>query len=158
MAWLRKKTRLENKRLKSGMLEHQLLDKKDQEILMEVHRLRLDVCAISETKLKGRRTTTYNNYILIYSGKGKDERTKSGVGIFIQEKYEQHITNIAYINDKSALQARLELQKKHIDIVSLYASDISKLKVEKKECYNQLEIQHEYLDNENQVYASTTWG
>ena len=31
---------------------------------MEVHRLRLDVCAISEVKKKGNGTTKYNNYIL----------------------------------------------------------------------------------------------
>lgn len=54
---------------------------------MKEHRLQLDICAIFETKKEGNKTTNYNNYILIYSAKGKKGRAKSGVGLLIHGKY-----------------------------------------------------------------------
>ena len=117
---------------------------------MEVHRLRLDLCAISKVKNKGNETTKYNNYILIYSGKERNERAKSGVGLLIHKKYEQHITNIAYINDR-LIHATLEIQKKQIDIVSVYAPDISKPKVEREEFYNQLDVLLNTIPRENKL-------
>ena len=72
------------------------------------------------------------------------------MGLLIHKKYEQHITNIAYINDR-LIHATLEIQKKQIDIVSVYAPDISKPKVEREEFYNQLDVLLNTIPRENKL-------
>lgn len=72
------------------------------------------------------------------------------MGLLIHEKYEHHITNISYIND-SLLYATLEIEKKRIDVVSVYAPDISKPKIEWEEFYSQLEEIFNTIPRENKV-------
>jgi len=47
---------------------------RDQEITMELQRCKIDICAINETKKKGTGITSYNEYILIYSRMGREQR------------------------------------------------------------------------------------
>lgn len=46
---------------------------------MEEHNI--DICALSETKRKGKRNIAYPGYILKYSGYEKHKRTTAGVRI-----------------------------------------------------------------------------
>ncbi|XP_056643832.1 craniofacial development protein 2-like [Diorhabda sublineata] len=98
---------------------------KDQEILLEIKRHKLDICALSETKKKGKGNSKYGNYILIYNGKNKNERATSGVGLLLHESYENQIRNIIYVNDR-ILQATINLQKSRPTHISIYAPDSSK--------------------------------
>lgn len=68
---------------------------KDQEIIMELKYHNIDICAISETKKRGKGTSDYNEYILAYSGKPKNERAASGVGILISSRLADHISKKA---------------------------------------------------------------
>ncbi|XP_055384192.1 uncharacterized protein LOC129613898 [Condylostylus longicornis] len=113
--------------------------KRDQEILIELTSHKIDICALSETKKKGKGSTKYNNFVLVYSGKDKTERASSGVGLLIHEKFEKSISHIEYTNDRILL-VTLNLQQ-HIKthIISIYAPDISKTKTEKDAFYTELQ-------------------
>ena len=49
---------------------------RNHEILTELHNLRIDFCAISETKKKGKGTVFIDDYILAYSGKQKESPSR----------------------------------------------------------------------------------
>lgn len=64
--------------------------------------------------------------MLIYSGKNKNERATSGVGLLVHQKFEANIKDIAYISDR-LMQITINLQKKSAThIVAIYAPDINK--------------------------------
>lgn len=52
---------------------------KDQEIIMEIIKHKIDICFISEVRKKGKGNTRYWNHIFFYSGMNKDVRAKAGV-------------------------------------------------------------------------------
>ncbi|XP_030753808.1 uncharacterized protein LOC115880664 [Sitophilus oryzae] len=79
------------------------------------------LCALSETK---KEQTKLNNYILIYSGVPKDQRATSGVGVAINDKYEQNMESIEYVCDR-ILRVKIMFDQP-IHIISLYAPDINK--------------------------------
>lgn len=62
------------------------LRNKDQEIIAGMKRNGIEICALSETKKKGKGNLRYREYILIYSGKEKNKRAISGVGLLIHER------------------------------------------------------------------------
>ncbi|XP_045467858.1 craniofacial development protein 2-like [Harmonia axyridis] len=114
-------------------------NKKDQEILIEIKRHKVDICALSETKKKGKGNIKYEDYIFIYSGKGKHERATSGVGLMVHGKLEANIENVIYVNDR-ILQAIFKFQDTSIThIISVYAPDISKPSEEKDAFYEDLQ-------------------
>lgn len=124
---------------------------KDQEILLEIKRHKLDICALSETKKKGKGNSKYDTYILIYSGKDKNERAASGVGILIHEKFEDRICNTKYINDR-LLQITMELQQsRQTHIISIYAPDINKPKAEIDIFYQDLQTALDDIPKEDEI-------
>lgn len=102
-------------------------NKHDQEVIAEMNRQNIDVCALTETKKKGKGNTKYGNYPLVYSGKRKEERAEKGVALIIHEKFEKNIEDVDYI-DERILHVTLNLQEGKINIISIYAPDISKSK------------------------------
>ncbi|XP_045474922.1 uncharacterized protein LOC123680850 [Harmonia axyridis] len=114
-------------------------NEKDQEILIEIKRHKVDICALSETKKKGKGNIKYEDYIFIYSGKGKHERATSGVGLMVHGKLEANIENVIYVNDR-ILQAIFKFQDTSIThIISVYSPDISKPSEEKDAFYEDLQ-------------------
>ncbi|KAH1000591.1 hypothetical protein HUJ04_012898 [Dendroctonus ponderosae] len=102
---------------------------KHQEIIMELENKGIDICAIAETKKKGKGSTRYGNYILIYSEREKNERATSGVGILMNGKWENNISGINYVHNR-LLQLTVKLQKsKTSHIISVYAPDINRPRV-----------------------------
>ena len=115
------------------------LNNKDQETLIEIKKHKIDICALSETKKKGKGNTKYEDHILIYSGKEKNERAASGVGLLIHQKFETNIKDIKYVSDR-LLQVTLNLHdKKPTHFISVYAPDITKPQEERENFYTDLQ-------------------
>ncbi|XP_060517725.1 uncharacterized protein LOC132696713 [Cylas formicarius] len=111
---------------------------RDQKVLIEMEKHKIDICELSEIKRKGKGTGRFDNYTLIYSGKAKHERTSSGFGILLHEKYTQVIEEIDYIND-SILKISLNLNQTTMHLVNIYAPDISKPTEESERFYEDLQ-------------------
>jgi len=123
---------------------------KDQEIILEMNNHKIDVCALSETKKRGKGILQQQNYILIYSGRDKDKAASSGVGMLIHEKYKQNIEDIKYVNHR-ILIVTLKTNNEEIYLLSIYAPDISKPKEEVEEFYNKLQQEIVVLDTNNKM-------
>jgi endonuclease/exonuclease/phosphatase family metal-dependent hydrolase len=125
--------------------------KRDQEVIQELDRHRIDICGIAETKKKGKGSARYNNYILIYSGKCRSERAHSGVGILLNEKYEHTIKDdIDYVSDR-ILRVTLSINNTSVHLISIYAPDICKPREETEEFYNKLQDTIEHLPSSDKV-------
>lgn len=113
------------KTLKIGCWNVTSLRNKDQEIIVEMRRHRIEMCALAETKKKEKGNLRCEEYILIYSGKDKKERATSGVGLLLHEKYENNIQDKEYISDR-ILHTTLKLQETTMThIINVYAPDIT---------------------------------
>lgn len=69
------------------MLNDDVVNGRDQEIIMEMKKQKIVICGISETTKKGQRTSKYGEFTLIYSGVEKSERVTSSVGILLHNKH-----------------------------------------------------------------------
>jgi len=58
---------------------------KDQEIIIELTKHRIDICKISKMKKKDKGNVRYKKYILFYSRKDKNQRTQEGVEILTKD-------------------------------------------------------------------------
>lgn len=127
------------------------LTNKDQELILEMERHNIDICALSETKKKGKGNDIYGNYIVIYSGKNKEERASSGVGIIVHQKHQNKIVNASYVNDR-ILHVTMTLNKnKRTHLVSVYAPDTSKPQEAKDEFYYILQHTIDQIPNSDEI-------
>ncbi|XP_044757080.1 uncharacterized protein LOC123315451 [Coccinella septempunctata] len=83
------------------------------------------ICAISESKRKGKGTLKVPGFILIYSGVEKQRRATGGVAMLIAEKYGDNIEDIHYVNQR-ILEVTLQTGSEKIHIFSVYAPDSSR--------------------------------
>ena len=111
---------------------------RNHEILTVLNDFKIDFCAISKTKKKGKGTVCIEDYILAYLGKAKEERVHAGVGLLIHKKYMNNIDSIEYINER-IIQVTLTFPKAKWCLLSLYAPDISKTKEQREELYKDLQ-------------------
>ena len=111
---------------------------RNHEIITELHNFKIDFCAISETKKKGKGTVSIDDYILAYSGKQKEERARAGVRLLIHKKYMNNIENIEYTSER-IIQVTLKFPQEKWCLLSLYAPDISKPKEQREEFYEALQ-------------------
>jgi hypothetical protein len=105
---------------------------------MELQRCKIDICAINEKKTKGKGITSYNEYILICSGVGKDNRTREGVSILIHEKYKNNILNNKFISERIVC-VQLKTDNKTLNIISVNAPEDNKPIHEKEIFYDDLQ-------------------
>ena len=61
----------------------QRITPKMDELLVEIKEGKFDITMVTETKKVGKGSKELPEYILIYSGKNKEERAASGVGIIV---------------------------------------------------------------------------
>lgn len=99
---------------------------------------KIDICALSETKRRGRGDIIYPGYILKYSGSNKDRRATAGVGILIRNKFKHNIEDTSYTSER-IIRVTLDLGKEKIHFISVYAPDINKSKEEIEIFYNTLQ-------------------
>jgi hypothetical protein len=123
---------------------------RDQEIMLELNKHKIDICGVSETKKKGKGTTQYPDYILIYSGKEKRQRAHSGVGLVLSNRYEQFIDDIKYVSDR-LLKITLKFHKNNLNIITTYAPDMTKPKEQREEFYNCLQQVLDDIPSEEQI-------
>lgn len=57
-------------RTKNWKLEYNIVE----EVIMEVNKLNIEICALADIKKKRKGNTRYQNYILFYNGKVKIQR------------------------------------------------------------------------------------
>lgn len=113
-------------------------NKRDQEILQELESHKIEICALSETKKKGKGNINFDKYMLIYSGVNKEKRAQGGVGLLIHRKFEGNISNVKYINENMML-VTLKIKNNLLNVIPVYAPDITKIKEEKDTFYENLQ-------------------
>lgn len=62
--------------------------------------MKLDVVVLTETKKKSCGVEEKGNYIHIYRGVEREERTSKGVSVLIKKKFKINITNYECINEQ----------------------------------------------------------
>ena len=124
---------------------------KDQELIIEMEQHKIDICALSETKKKGRGNDIYDNYILIYSGKKREERASSGVGILVHQKHKDKIAHTSYVNDRIVLITMIFNKRRKTHLISVYAPDINKPQEMKDEFYYVLQHTIDQIPNDDEI-------
>lgn len=130
--------RTTNKMLRIGTWNITSYTKKDQEIEEYLEDHRIEICAISETKKKGKGSLNTGKYILLYSGVEKDRRAQGGVGLLIHNKYEGSIMDVKYV-DEHMMLVEMKMENTTLNVISVYAPDITKSKEEKIKFYENLQ-------------------
>lgn len=125
---------------------------RDQEILIEMDKHKIDICMLMETKKKGQGNTRYRNYILFHSGKRKEERAKSGVGILMHKKFENQLRNVEYIDD-TMIRVTMEFGDSSFDFISVYAPDISKPREEREKFFSSLTEMVKSTRRQNKLFV-----
>lgn len=98
---------------------------KEQEILLEMKEHNIDICALSETKRRGKGYATYPRYIFKYSGSEKHKRASAG--ILIKEKFKYNIENTSFVNER-ILRVTIDIGKGKWHFIRVYAPDNGKSK------------------------------
>jgi hypothetical protein len=121
---------------------------RDQEIIMELSTHRIDICNLSETRMKGKGNSRYQNYILFYSGKSKNQRAHAG----IHGKFENHIDNVEYV-DHNTMYVTLKFNSERIHAISIYAPDINKPREEREYFFESLHETLNQLPKEDKIFV-----
>lgn len=58
------------------------------------------MCALQETKKKGKGQIPYNDYLVINSGVEKQMRAKEGIAIALSKKYQNNIQECIYVSSR----------------------------------------------------------
>ncbi|KAL3270048.1 hypothetical protein HHI36_009104, partial [Cryptolaemus montrouzieri] len=64
---------------------------KDQEVMQELNEHKIDICAIQESRIKGKGKKQYSNYVLIYSEVERQMSAKEGVALTVHNTYNNNI-------------------------------------------------------------------
>ena len=107
-------------------------------MLLELSRNKIDICAISESKRKGKGITPYQEYLLFFSGVPKESRAKEGVALAINRNLESLIDHHEYISER-ILVVSMKIDNSHLYIFSVYAPEDCKSKLEKEQFYDSLQ-------------------
>lgn len=114
------------------------LNGRDQEVLQELKDHNIDICAVQETKKKGKGQKQYQDYILIYSGVEKEKRAKEGVGLLIHNKFKSNINNVSYISSR-IIAVSINTGNQKLNVISIYAPEDNKPQQEREGFYDQLQ-------------------
>jgi exonuclease III len=77
------------------------LSGKENELIEECRKVKVDILEITETKKKGQGITEVGNeYYLIYSGVPINERAKAGVGCLVNETWRKKVLGWTYISER----------------------------------------------------------
>lgn len=111
---------------------------KDQEIMLELEQHKIDICALQETRIKGKGQKLVNNYVLVYSGVEKGTRSKEGVGLMISRKHQASINECEYISSR-ILKVSMDAHSTKVHVVVVYAPESCKAKHEREQFYEELQ-------------------
>lgn len=114
------------------------LNNKDQELIEELKHSNIEICALQETKKKGRGQYQYEDYTLIYSGVQKSKRATAGVGILIHNKYKNSLDGCEYVSER-ILSIKLKTEGATLHIISAYSPEECKPKDEREAFFKELQ-------------------
>lgn len=108
------------------------------------------MCAIQETKRKGKGQMIIGEYLLIYSGVKENMRAKEGVGIMIHKKYVDSIKGISYVSER-IVRIRIEINKTKLNIVSVYAPENCRSQTIREDFYDKLQEELDKINNNEAI-------
>ena len=111
---------------------------KSHEILDELTNHNIDICAISETKKKGKGSQRTGHFIMLYSRNLKNKRAFAGVRLLIHQKFLPNIDKISY-SSKRTLQVTVLFDNKHTELISVYPPNIPKPQQDCEDFYSKLQ-------------------
>ncbi|XP_044749780.1 uncharacterized protein LOC123310377 [Coccinella septempunctata] len=123
---------------------------KDYEIILEIEKNKIDICALSETKKKSKGNQRFQNYVF-YSGVDKGLRARGGVGLLVNERFEKDIKEVKYI-DHNIMQMTVELANETTHFISVYAPDSSKPQEEREEFFDILQHTLQRISSRDKVF------
>lgn len=150
-ARIRKKRLWKSQKLRIGSWNITSWNSRDQEIIMELNKHKIEICALSELKKRGRGNTRYQNYILFYSGKEKNQRAQAGVGILLHDKFENNIEEVHYVNS-NIMYISLKTKTERTYFISVHAPDISKPKEERISFFEELQQVLDEIPKNSKVF------
>lgn len=95
-----RRTKLRKRTMKMATWNVQGVRGKVQEIVKQVEEMDVDKVVLTETKKKGQGLEEIGNYLHLYSGVKKEERTAKGESVLVKKKYKTSLTNFECINDR----------------------------------------------------------
>ncbi|XP_057667223.1 craniofacial development protein 2-like [Diorhabda carinulata] len=98
------------------------LNTREQELTKELMDAKVDICALQETRKKGKGQIMLDNYIMIYSGVPKETRAKEGVAILVQKRLTIQIEECKY-ESKRNVAIRMRLGEELVNIIGIYAPE-----------------------------------
>ncbi|XP_044766150.1 craniofacial development protein 2-like [Coccinella septempunctata] len=114
------------------------LNNRDQEVVKELEDKNIDICALQETKKKGKGQMWLGEYLLIYSGVERDRRAKEGVALMIHKKLTQNIRECKYVSSR-IVATKLRSQGKKVNIIGVYSPENCKPEAERTSFYETLQ-------------------
>ncbi|KAG8235924.1 hypothetical protein J437_LFUL014280 [Ladona fulva] len=125
-------------KLRIGKLNIRSLDDKEQELIEELQSHQISICALQETKKKGKGQREYGKYFLIYSGVEKSVRAKAGVEIIIHKNDMKYIEGCRYISER-IVAIKMKTNRQKLNIISVYGPEDCKPKADKEAFYDHLQ-------------------
>lgn len=59
-----------------------------------ITKYKIDIVCLTETKIKGHWNPALEEYVHIWSGVNKSQRSTAGVSIILKKMFKKHVTNI----------------------------------------------------------------
>lgn len=114
------------------------LNNRDQEVVKELEDKNIDICALQETRKKGKGQMWLGEYLLIYSGVERDRRAKEGVALMIHKKLTQNIRECKYVSSR-IVATKLRSQGQNVNIIGVYSPENCKPEAERTSFYETLQ-------------------
>jgi exonuclease III len=107
------------------------------EMMKEMERYKIDVCAFQEIRWPGKGTVVKKNYRILYSGH-KSDKHEFGTGFYISRHNMDNLLNFEPINEKIC-KIRIKLKYYNLTMISTHSPTEEKEEAVKEEFYNSLE-------------------
>jgi len=118
--------------LKMATWNIQGIRNKEQEVLKEMEKMKIDICVLTETKKKGVGSEKAGSYMKIYSGVPKSCRAKRGVAILVHNRLVKYIKSWQEV-DEQILTLEISKNGHNIVVIGVYApSEDSSIETKEK--------------------------
>jgi len=112
------------------------LTSKSIELVKSLHRRRISIACVQETKWVGAKAREVNGYKLWYSGSSK---ARNGVGILIVKELVDFVAEVRRKNDR-IMAIRVVVGSKILNVVNVYALQIGLPDIIKKQFWEDLDM------------------
>jgi exonuclease III len=98
---------------------------KETELGRELKAANTDIAIIPETKKKLKGTKDLRDYVLLYSGVNRNKRAAAGIGIIVQQKWNNKTDSYSFVNER-ILTLRYTTTRGYMTILGVYAPEEGK--------------------------------